>query len=188
MATPYLKQLGLFLLLLVANACTLTPQAAREPLSSFWDRAQSLLAEQRYTEATAVLEEAALARPDDVMPLLHIGQIYLAQQRWLLAEDAFNRALARHPDNVPAMAGLAESLLHQDRLAEALTWWHKAIATDPEFPGVFTGLGQTYLVGLDFTASRDAFLNQQAHHEDTTAAWYLAALTAPQNLTGALDY
>ncbi|MBN1219378.1 MAG: tetratricopeptide repeat protein [Anaerolineae bacterium] len=188
MSIPNLKQLSLFLLLLALNACTLTPQAAREPFSLFWERAQPLLTEQRYTEAAAVFEEAALAHPDDAAPLLHIGQICLVQQRWLLAEDAFNRALARRPDNVPAMAGLAESLLQQGRLAEALNWWHKAIATDPEFPGVFTGLGQTYLGWLNFTAAQDAFLNQQAHQEDYKATWYLAALTAPRDLSRAIDY
>ena len=147
-----------------------------------------MLAERRYSEAAAIFEQAAQVHADNPDPLIKIGQIYLVQHRWLLAKDAFNRALARDLDNAQAAAGLAETLLNQGRLSEALKWWQQAASLDPELPGVYTGLGRTHLFLFDFEAAQAAFLEQQAHTPDFEAAWYLTALTAPLDLSAAVDY
>ncbi len=172
--------------LLVGLACVPKPQPA--PPANFMVRAEPLLAERRYSEAVAILEEVAQAYPDNVLPLLKIGQIYLTQQRWLLAEDAFNRALARDPHSTLALAGLAETLYHQNRLDESLKFWQQVTAADPQFKGGFTGLGRTYLAMLDFEAAQEAFLEQQRHQSDPEAQWYLAALAAPADLAKARGY
>ena len=176
-------------------ACTpvLSPASSTSPLptppddlaATFAAKVKPLLTEQRYSEAVALLEQTAQARPNDPTPLRQIGQIYLFQQRWRLAEDAFNRALARDLENAETMTGLAESLLNQGRLDEALKWWQQAVDRQPNLPGVFTGLGQTYLLLFDIEASRAAFEQQQSHIFDPNAAWYLAALTAPTDLATA---
>jgi tetratricopeptide (TPR) repeat protein len=184
----YLPKLILCLLLLPSIACTPVPNPTQVPLSAFSARAKPLLAERRYSEAAAIFEQAAQVHADNPDPLIKIGQIYLVQHRWLLAEDAFNRALARGLDKAQAAAGLAETLLNQGRLSEALKWWQQAASLDPEQPGVYTGLGRTHLFLFDFEAAQAAFLEQQAHTPDFEAAWYLTALTAPLDLSAAVDY
>lgn len=145
------------------------------------------MAERRYGEASIILEDAAQAHPDQALSLLTLGQIYLAQQRWLLAEDAYNRALAREARNPLALAGLAESLLQQNRTTEALKFWQEATAIEPTLPAGFTGLGRTYLAFFNFAQAQQAFGQQQQYHPSTEAQWYLAALTAPTDLAGAVD-
>lgn len=171
--------------LLAGLSCVPKPQPA--PPANFMIRAEPLIAERRYSEAVAALEEIAQAYPDTPLPLLKIGQIYLRQQRWLLAEDAFNRALAREPHNGLALAGLAESLYGQNRLDEAIKIW-QAAAANPHLPGVFTGLGRAYLAEFEFEAAQEAFLEQQRQQSDPEALWYLAALTAPSDLSAGRDY
>ncbi len=172
--------------LLAGLSCVPQPQAA--PLTNFMARAEPLIAERRYSEAAIMLDEAAQAHPEDLSPLLKLGQIYLAQHRWLLAEDAFNRALARDPGNALAMTGLAETLYNQGRLTEALKLWQEVTTIKPDLRGVFTGLGRTQLALFDFEAAREAFLEQQHHNSDPEAQWYLAALEAPSDLATAMEY
>jgi tetratricopeptide (TPR) repeat protein len=177
---------GLLICLFLAVSCVPAPRPAQQPLSLILPRVESLVAEGRYAEAVELLEGAARTFPKSPVPLIKLGQIYLGQQRWLLAEDAFNRALARDLDHPLATAGLAETLFNQDRLAEALKLWQQVTATAPQLPGAFTGLGRTYLWLFDFEAAQAAFREQQTYRDDPEAHWYLAALTAPQDLSAAL--
>lgn len=178
---------GWIIFLLVAGlSCTPKPQAAA--LTNLMARAEPLLVERRYSEAAALLEDAAQTYPAQPEPLTKIGRIYLAQQRWLLAEDAFNRALARDSKHGPALAGLAEVFYQQDRLTDALKLWQEASAITPPIPQVWTGLGRTHLALFEFEAAREAFLEQQRRQPDPEARWYLAALAAPMDWTEAMDY
>ena len=108
------------ILLVVGLACVPVPKPAQLPVSEATAEVEPLLAERRYSEAAAALEEIAQTYPDSPLPLIKLGQVYLRQHRWLLAEDAFNRALARDLGNPIAKAGLAEAWFNQGRLAEAL--------------------------------------------------------------------
>lgn len=178
---------GWIIFLLVAGlSCTPKPQAAA--LTSLMARAEPLLLERRYSEAAAVLEDAAQTYPARSEPLLKIGQIYLAQQRWLLAEDAFNRALAREPRQGAALAGLAETLYHQKRFIAALDLWQAAVEVTPPPPQVWTGLGRTHLALFDFESAGETFREQQRRQPDPEAQWYLAALVAPMDWAEAMDY
>ena len=178
----------LLLLTVVARlSCTPGPQPPRLPLADALAGLEPLIAERRYSNAVAALEEVAQNYPDASQPFIRIGQIYLMQHRWLLAEDAFNRALARDLTNPLALAGLAETLFKQGQVIEARRQWQKLVATRPQFPGAFTGLALTHLWQLDFEAARAALRQQQTHKFDPQAQWYLAALTAPYDLTGAVE-
>ncbi len=174
----------LLLILTLPLACAPPPS----PGPPIGDRVPPLLAERRYTEAIALLEEMAAAAPTEAAPLNKIGQIYLTQRRWLPAEDAFNRVLARDPANALATAGLAEVKLNQGDWLKSLQLWQQAAEFDPHLPGVFTGLGRTHLSRLDFAAAMAAFQQQQNHTSDPEAQWYLAALTAPQDVAAANEY
>jgi tetratricopeptide (TPR) repeat protein len=174
------------IILMTLAACA--PTSPLEPDSDQPARLNALLSEHRYSEAAALLEEMSAAAPADAAPLNKIGQIYLKQQRWLLAEDAFNRALAQTPRHALAAAGLAEVKLNQGDWVKSLQLWQQAADIDPNLPGVFTGLGRTYLFRLDFQAASAAFRRQQSHTADPEAQWYLAALTAPLDVTAANDY
>lgn len=172
----------------ILGACTLNPIAYRTPLENYLDEADTLIAERRYTEAVKRLEDAAAVYPDSRLPLVRMGQIYLVQHRWLPAEDAFNRALARDLQSGVATAGLAEAALNQGKTGQALELWQSAAELNPEIPGVFTGLGRTHLARLEFEAARQAFLDQQSHHPDPEAQWFLAALDAPLDVSAANNY
>jgi tetratricopeptide (TPR) repeat protein len=95
--------------------------------------------------------------------------------------------LARDLGNPIAKAGLAEAWFNQGRLAEALELWQELVDTHPQLPGVFTGLGQTYLWLSDIESARQAFTDQQQHHFDPQAQWFLAALQAPVDVVTAAD-
>ncbi len=178
----------LLLLTIVAGlGCVPIPRTPRLPLADVMVDVEPLLTERRYSDAVAALEEVAQRYPDAPQPFIRIGQIYLIQQRWLLAEDAFNRALARDLANPLAQAGLAEALFRQGEVLKAQQQWQQLVATRPEFPGGFTGLALTHLWLFDFEAARTALDQQQAHNFDPQAQWYLAALTAPHDLTGAVE-
>ncbi len=172
----------------VGLSCTPYPRPARLSLPFLLEQVEPLVMERRFGEAIAALEEAAQIHPMAASPLIELGQIYLRQHRWLLAEDAFNRALARDLDNPLAMAGLAETLFHQNRLDEALKWWQQTVSVQPTLPGVFTGLGRTHLWRFEFELAQEAFQSQQSRHFDPQAAWYLAALVAPVDLSAAIHH
>jgi len=185
------KQANLFLyLLLFLSGCASQPPptATVEPLTIRSQQAELAITERRYQDALEILEAAVLVYPANVELLLRLGQIYLTQHRWILAEDAFNRALALNGADGRANAGLAETMLNQGRLPEALKYWERAARLDPSLAGVFTGLGRTRLLFFDFEGATTAFLDQQRHTPDGEAAWHLAALTAPQDLSQALAY
>lgn len=185
---PFSHILPALLLLLLSAGCISTPPPPLKAIPDFFAEAEPLIAERRYGEAILILEAAAEAYPQAISPLVRLGQIYLRQHRWLLAEDAFNRALAHHPDHPLATAGLAEVALNQGHLDAALDLWQKAATLDPELPGVFTGLGRTHLARLEFRAAEEAFLKQHQRLPDPTAQWYLAALTAPVDISLARDF
>lgn len=180
--------LTLLLLAIVAGlSCVPVPRTPRLPLAGVLVDVEPLIAERRYGEAVATLEEIARRYPDAPQPFIRIGQLYLIQQRWPLAEDAFNRALARDLANPLAQAGLAEALFRQGEVLKAQQQWQQLVATRPQFPGGYTGLALTHLWLLDFAAAQSALRQQQAYNFDPQAQWYLAALTAPHDLTGAVE-
>lgn len=182
-----LKNILLVLFLLPA-ACAPVPRAAREPLDSFQRQAEIHIAQQQYSQAVKILEDAAIVYPNSTGPLIRIGQIYLKQRRWLLAADAFNRALARDKNSALAVAGLAEATLPQGHTGQALALWQKAAELNPALPGVFAGLGRTHLARLEFEEAQTAFLAQLEHQPDPDSRWFLAALAAPLDVTAANNY
>jgi tetratricopeptide (TPR) repeat protein len=179
------SQQRLFTLLLLLTFTACTPFVPRRPLTSYFKEAETLLAEQKYSQAATLLEEAAQAHPEDTRTLLRLGQIYLRQGQPVAAEDAFNRSLARDLSQAPAMAGLAEVKLRQGDLGQALYFWQQAAAVDPDLPGVYTGLGRTHLLRFEFDQAKEAFLAQQARRPDPETQWYLAALEAPSDFATA---
>ena len=181
-------KLLLIFLLVILSACTPNPKPAQESLNSLLQQADKLIQERRTSEAINQLERAARLYADAPSPLIKIGQIYVMQQRWLLAEDAFNRALARNLNDPLAMAGLAETKLNQGDTLRALELWRKAVDINSNLPGVYTGLGRTHLARFEFEAAEKAFLQQQTHRSDPEAQWFLAALTAPRDVSTANDY
>jgi len=183
--TQYIWPVVIWLFLV---GCVPNPIAARDPLSTYFEQADALIATQQYSQAAQLLEDTAAVYPDTPAPLIKMGQIYLVQHRWLLAKDAFNRALARDLQNPLATAGLAETLLNQGLTHQAQRQWQQAIALNPDLPGVFTGLGRTHLARLEFEAAQQAFLDQQQHLPDPEAQWFLAAFHAPVELAAANDY
>ncbi len=142
---------------------------------------ETLIAARRYGEALHHLADVTQTQPEQSLSLILSGRIYLQQHRWWLAEDAFNRALTRDMENPVALAGLAEALLQQGRTSAATTVWQRAVAITPELS---TGLGRSHLQNLNFTAALAAFTPQP----DPQATWYLAVMTAPNDVEMARRY
>ena len=182
------KYIQILLLLAIVGSlsCVPVPRTPQLPLTNVLTELEPLISERRYSDAVTALEEVAQRYPDAPQPFIRIGQVYLIQHRWLLAEDAFNRALARDLANPLAQAGLAEALFKQSEVLKAQQQWQRLVAIRPQFPGAFTGLALTHLWLLDFEAAENALRQQQAYNFDPQAQWYLAALTAPHDLSGAI--
>ena len=83
-------------------------------------------------EAIPMLEELALARPDDADFRFARGHALFAAARFAEAADQFAMVLAAHPDHRRAAFGLARALEEDGQTAEAMAAWQRYLELDPD--------------------------------------------------------
>lgn len=101
-------------------------------------------ASRRRGDVNAAIEffrRAHQAEPEQLEPLVGLGESLIAASLVKDAADAFRKALVIDPDNSRALRGLGNSLIAQDQLDIAVDQFQKAIAADPKDYRAYSGLG-----------------------------------------------
>ena len=99
----------------------------------------------RYDEALLVLEELALAHPENTDILLFGARVNAWKHDYKAAEKGFNEVLRLNPGNSEALIGLAEIASWQSRYAEALAFYEQVRERDPANADIYFRIGRVYL-------------------------------------------
>ena len=94
-------------------------QPRQQPAVTDYLKAQILVAEKRYDEALAALEQVTRSRRARPELLLQTADLYLRLRRVPEARAIYEKALAMDPDNVPAHIGLCRIALRKGEFGRA---------------------------------------------------------------------
>jgi tetratricopeptide (TPR) repeat protein len=103
-------------------------------------RALLLAQDERYEEATQVLEKLHDAAPKDVRTLIDLTSLYGVQRQFDKAIHFYNLWIAAQPDDWRAFRGRADAYLNLGKQAEAIADYEKAIKLEPKEEGVLNNL------------------------------------------------
>jgi tetratricopeptide (TPR) repeat protein len=126
------------------------------PLVNFL-KAQVLIAEKRYLEALAALDqlkEAHLVRP---ALFLQTADLYLRLRRWRDAQQVYEKALALDPDNAQAHIGLCRMALRRRKFDAAAHAALGALERVHHDPAAHFLLGPSLTGMKDYRRAQDAF-------------------------------
>jgi len=99
----------------------------------------------RYDDALRVLDELALAHPENTDILLFGARVNAWKHDYRAAEKVFNEVLRLNPGNSEALIGLAEVASWQSRYGEALALYEQVRARDPANADNYFRIGRVYL-------------------------------------------
>ncbi len=124
-----------------------------EPLNPELDvtSAELLLAQDRPSEAIAVLDAAVRRTQAEVRPFLLLGRLLASEQRWPEVVSYMTQAAAAHKDNTEVRQLLALAYQAQGRDAEAEKTLRELIDMAPKAPGL-----RLQLAGILIKADREA--------------------------------
>jgi len=94
-------------------------QPRQQPAVTDYLKAQMLIAEKRYDEALAALEQVTGSRRVRPELLLQTADLYLRLRRVAEARETYEKALAMDPDSVPAHIGLCRIALRKGEFSGA---------------------------------------------------------------------
>jgi predicted AlkP superfamily phosphohydrolase/phosphomutase/tetratricopeptide (TPR) repeat protein len=126
------------------------------PLAGFL-KAQVLIAEKRFPEALAALEQVAdahLLRPG---LFLQTADLYMRLRRWQDAQQVYEKALEIDPDNAQAHIGLCRMALRQRRFSDAAHWALAALERVYHDPLAHFLLGLALTGMKEFERAAEAF-------------------------------
>ena len=119
--------------------------------------ANMLKAQNRGTDALAVLDEALAIAPGNPQHLFNKGVIYLEAQDMDSAALYFNKALEGQPDFAVALLNLGYIAKNRGQFDEAETCYRRAMACDPDGVEARANLGHLYLDMERFAAATELF-------------------------------
>jgi len=111
----------------------------------------------RYDKALQVLEELALAHPENTDILLFGARVNAWKHDYKAAEKGFNEVLRLNPGNSEALIGLAEIASWQSRYAEALAFYEQVRERDPANADIYFRIGRVYLWDGNYDKARANF-------------------------------
>ncbi len=112
--------------------------------------ARSLLFQELWPEADAVVRPLATAAEASLDVLLMYGYILVAQERFVSAETVYRRAMLLAPDTQDAVMGLAQAFLGQQRYSEAASLLREWVQRSPADASVWQLLAE-----IEWTAGRE---------------------------------
>lgn len=89
-------------------------------------------AEQKYDQARAMFEQAALKAPKDSQPLIQIAQTYAQQNNYAMAIQTVDRAIAVDPKDVQALIFKGDLYAKQNDVTNAANAFDDAIVAAPD--------------------------------------------------------
>jgi superkiller protein 3 len=95
----------------------------------------------RFREAIAILEQLQRDKPDDLVLMAHLGQVYVAAGRDADGVSLLERVIARQPDRFEAHVDLATGYMHLGNFAKARAAVQRAIALNASFAPAYETLG-----------------------------------------------
>jgi len=99
----------------------------------------------RWDEALRVLDDLALAHPENTDVLLFAARVNAWKHDYKAAEKGFNEVLRLNPGNSEALIGLAEVASWQSRYGEALAFYKQVREKDPANANIYFRIGRVYL-------------------------------------------
>jgi superkiller protein 3 len=95
----------------------------------------------RFREAIAILEQLQRDKPDDLVLMAHLGQVYVAAGRDADGVSLLERVVARQPDRFEAHVDLATGYMHLGNLGKARAAVQRALALNASFAPAYETLG-----------------------------------------------
>ena len=120
--------------------------------------AKTLIAEERFEEAAALLSEVLPESPDSGEILSTLGEAYLSMGMFPHAQEAFRRSLRHDPGHPFRLSRMAEAMRLQGKLGEALVTLNRLIANVPDYGEAYTRLGWIYTQQNQLEQARDSYL------------------------------
>jgi tetratricopeptide (TPR) repeat protein len=95
----------------------------------------------RFPQAIAILEQLQREKPDDIVLMAHLGQVYVAAGRDGDGVPLLERVIAREPERFEAHVDLATGYMHQGDLRRARAAAEHAILLNASFSPAYETLG-----------------------------------------------
>lgn len=118
--------------------------------------------------AVAFFKRAHRAEPEQIDPLIGLGEALVAAGLGKEAANAFRKALTIDQNSVRALRGLGNALIAQDQLDLAVEQFQKALAVDARDYRAYSGLGVAY--------------DSMAKHETAQEFYYSGLEIAPDDI------
>jgi predicted Zn-dependent protease len=87
----------------------------------------------QYPAAIRILERLRQEKPNDLVLMAHLGQVYIAVGRDRDGVPLLEQVVAREPDRFEAYVDLATGYMHQGDLAKARTTVERAVSLNPSY-------------------------------------------------------
>jgi tetratricopeptide (TPR) repeat protein len=120
------------------------------------DATASVIAGQ-FPAAIRILEQLRREKPDDLVLLAHLGQVYVAAGRDDDAVPLLEHVIASQPDRFEAYVDLATGYMHQNNRAKARAAAERAVSLNPSYAPAYETLGLILWRGGDPRAAITAF-------------------------------
>lgn len=95
----------------------------------------------RFPQAIAILEQLQRDKPDDLILMAHLGQVYVAAGRDEDAVSLLEQVIAREPDRFEAHVDLATGYMHLGNLARARAEADRAARLNSSYAPAYETLG-----------------------------------------------
>jgi tetratricopeptide (TPR) repeat protein len=95
----------------------------------------------QFPAAIRILEQLRRDKPNDLVLMAHLGQVYVAAGRDDEAVSLLEQVIARETDRFEAYVDLATGYMHQDKLAKARATAERAVSLNPSYAPAHETLG-----------------------------------------------
>ena len=106
---------------------------------------QALRKLDRLRAAENHFRRAMILNPQDLRPIMELGDLRVSQQRLEEAQEYFNRARELQPESAAALHNMASTLRKQNQFAQALELYAEALDLDPDFSMAHAGMSDALL-------------------------------------------
>ncbi len=95
----------------------------------------------RFDQSIAILEQLQRDKPDDIVLMAHLGQVYVSAGRDADGVSLLERVIARQPDRFEAHVDLATGYMHLGNMTRARAEVERAIAWNDSYSPAYETLG-----------------------------------------------
>lgn len=124
-----------------------------DSLELYYNHAQALVMQEKYTEASQTLLQATQFLPKNPDIYYFLGWVYDQKGNKQNALEAYQQTLTLAPDHLEALNGLGILLMEKAQLAEAIEYFQRVLSIDPDYFYALINLGSIYHCQNDFTKS-----------------------------------